>query len=185
MTSGTCGPTSITSSKSAALQSSLESRLQARTQTLGSTLYAMTWKPWVTPSGPSRFRLRASVPRTSETGCTGWPTVTATDASNRTHCYSQGNKEKPVATLPGACRGMTWNGTNAQTAESGCVNPALACWLLAIPESWISCAPTETLSTLKRRKSSSNPISNPSEKSPCAQFSTVTAGSGPSNQSAS
>ena len=79
MTSGTCGPTSITSSKSAALQSSLESRLQARTQTLGSTLYAMTWKPWVTPSGRSRFRLRASVRRTSETDCTGWVTPAARD----------------------------------------------------------------------------------------------------------
>ena len=79
MTSGTCGPTSITSSKSAALQSSLESRLQARTQTLGSTLYAMTWKPWVTASGRSRSRLRASVRRTSETDCTGWVTPAARD----------------------------------------------------------------------------------------------------------
>ena len=79
MTSGTCGPISITSSKSAALQSSLESRLQARTQTLGSTLYAMTWKPWVTPSGRSRSRLRASVRRTSETDCTGWVTPAARD----------------------------------------------------------------------------------------------------------
>ena len=79
MTSGTCGPTSITSSKSAALQSSLESRLQARTQTLGSTLYAMTWKPWVTASGRSRSRLRASVRRTSETDCTGWVNPAARD----------------------------------------------------------------------------------------------------------
>ena len=79
MTSGTCGPTSITSSKSVALQSSLESRLQARTQTLGSTLYAMTWKPWVTASGRSRSRLRASVRRTSETDCTGWVTPAARD----------------------------------------------------------------------------------------------------------
>ena len=77
MTSGTCGPTSTTLSKSAALQSSLESRLQAKTQTLGSTLYAMTWKPWVTPSGRSRSRLRASVRRTSETGFIGWPTPSA------------------------------------------------------------------------------------------------------------
>ena len=92
MTSGTCGPTSTTSSKSAALQSSLESRLQARTQTLGSTLYAMTWKPWVTPSGRSRSRLRASVLRTSVTGFTGWPTPTlADDNRSRTqnaHEYS-------------------------------------------------------------------------------------------------
>lgn len=44
--SGICGPTSTTSSTSAALQSSLESRLRARTQTFGSTLYTLTWKPW-------------------------------------------------------------------------------------------------------------------------------------------
>ena len=81
MTSGTSGQPSTTSSRSAALQSSLESRLQARTQTLGSTLYALTWKPWVTPSGRSRFRLRASVRRISETGYTGWPTPAASDST--------------------------------------------------------------------------------------------------------
>ena len=37
MTSGTCGPTSITSSKSAALQSSLESRLMRRLSLDGGT----------------------------------------------------------------------------------------------------------------------------------------------------
>lgn len=76
MTSGICGQHSITSSRSANLQRLLESRLQARTLTLGSTLYTLTWKPWVTPSGRSRFRLRASVRRTSETGFIGWATPT-------------------------------------------------------------------------------------------------------------
>jgi len=80
LTSGTSGRTGTTSSASTALQSSLESRLRARTQTLGSTLYRMTWKEWATPSGRSRFRLRASVLRTSGTGSTGWPAPTATDA---------------------------------------------------------------------------------------------------------
>ena len=79
MTSGTCGPTSTTLSMSAGLHSSLASRLQAKTQTLGSTLYALTWKPWVTASGRSRSRLRASVRRTSETDCTGWVTPAARD----------------------------------------------------------------------------------------------------------
>lgn len=92
MTSGTSGPLSITSSKSASLQSSLESRLRAKTQTLGSTLYKLTWKPWDTGSGLSRSRLRASVLRTSETDFTGWPTCTATDATK------QGN----VSPRPGA-----------------------------------------------------------------------------------
>ena len=73
--SGTCGPRSTISFASDALQSSLESRLRARMQTLGSTLYALTWKPWTTPSGRCRSRLRASVRRTSETAPTGQQSV--------------------------------------------------------------------------------------------------------------
>ena len=86
MTSGTYGRPGTTSSRSAALQSSLESRLRARTQILGSTLYKMTWKPWATPSGRSRFRLRASAPRTSGTGRTGWPTPTTRDHKDGVEC---------------------------------------------------------------------------------------------------
>jgi len=80
LTSGICGPISSTSSPSAHLQSSLESRLRARLSSLGSTLYTLTWKPWVTPSGVSRFRLRASVRRTSETGSSGWRSPNTVDA---------------------------------------------------------------------------------------------------------
>lgn len=79
MMSGTCGLRGTGSSKSAALQSSLENRLRAKTQTLGSTLYRLTWKPWVTPSGRSRSRLRASVLRISATDSTGWVTPTVRD----------------------------------------------------------------------------------------------------------
>lgn len=79
MTSGTYGRTSSTSSSSAALQRSLESKLRAATLILGSTLYKMTWKAWDTGSGRSRFRLRASVLRTSVTDSTGWPTPQARD----------------------------------------------------------------------------------------------------------
>lgn len=71
MTLATSGRTGHGSSESAALQSSLENRLQARLSSLGSTLYKLTWKEWRMPSGPLRSRLRASVPRTSETGRTG------------------------------------------------------------------------------------------------------------------
>jgi len=80
MTSGTCGLRGTGSSASAALQSSLENRLRARTSSLGSTLYTLTWKRWTTHSGVSRFRLRASAPRTSGTGRTGWPTPTVGNA---------------------------------------------------------------------------------------------------------
>ena len=65
--------------KSTVLQRYLESRLQASTRTLGSTLYTLTWKPWITPSGAYRFRLRASAPRISGTAITGWATPTTRD----------------------------------------------------------------------------------------------------------
>lgn len=78
-TQDTSGQASLGSSASADLQSYLESKLRARLSNLGSTLYTLTWKPWVTPSGLSRFRLRASVRRTSETDSSGWPTPTTRD----------------------------------------------------------------------------------------------------------
>lgn len=85
-TSGIYGPPGSTSSRSAALQSSLESRLRATLSNLGSTLYTLTWKAWVTPSGVSRFRLRASVRRTSETEPTWWPTPTTRDWKDGSAC---------------------------------------------------------------------------------------------------
>ncbi len=72
-TSGIYGPTSNISSHSDDLSSFLANRLAARTQNLGSTLYALTWKPWVLPSGRLLFRLRASVRRISATECIGEP----------------------------------------------------------------------------------------------------------------
>lgn len=112
LTSGTYGRHSSTSSSSAALQSSLESRLQAATQTLGSTLYKMTWKAWDTGSGRSRFRLRASVLRTSVTGSTGWPTPRAADG------------EKNVRTLEGALSEIARKGSPQDLA----MGAAIAGW---------------------------------------------------------
>lgn len=115
LTSGTYGRTSTGSSASAALQSSLESRLRARTQTLGSTLYAMTWKPWATPSGRSRFRLRASVRRTSETGSTGWPTPTTRDWKDGSEC-----ENVPLNALLGRVAWLAgWPTPTAALADKG------------------------------------------------------------------
>ena len=79
MMSGTCGHTSTGSSASALLQSSLASRLQAKTASLGSTLYGLTWRQRATPSGLLICALRASVLRTSDSDCSGWPTAAARD----------------------------------------------------------------------------------------------------------
>lgn len=97
-TSGTYGLRGTGSSASAALQSSLENRLRARLSTLGSTLYTLTWKRWATPMGVSRFRLRASVPRTSVTEPSGWPTPTTTDF--------KGAPSKPYSERGGGKKGM-------------------------------------------------------------------------------
>lgn len=119
MTSGTCGQPSTTSYASAALQRSMESRLRARMQTLGSTLYTLTWKPWNTPSGRLRFRLRASVRRTSATEPTGsqcvvlggvwvpvallksWPTPAARDFRT--------SNSKPISERGGGKKGEQLN----------------------------------------------------------------------------
>lgn len=74
LTSGTFGRHGITSSASAVLSLSLANRLRARTDLLGSTLYTLTWKERVTPSGRTIFALRASGRRTSDSGCTSWLT---------------------------------------------------------------------------------------------------------------
>lgn len=89
LTSGTFGRHSSISSASAALSRSLANRLQAVTALHGSTLYALTWKERVTPSGRSIPALRASARRISGKGCTGWPSPTA---SNGTGAGTEGRE---------------------------------------------------------------------------------------------
>lgn len=83
LTSGTCGQPSTGSSTSAALTSFLGNKLQEKTASLGSTLYALTWKTRATPAGRLLPQLVVSGRRTSENDCTGWPTPRANDAEKR------------------------------------------------------------------------------------------------------
>lgn len=83
------GRTGRGSLASADLSASLASRLQAMTASLGSTLFVLTWKTRVTPSGRVIPALRASAHRTSGNGSTSsqlatlsaWPTARATDGT--------------------------------------------------------------------------------------------------------
>jgi len=99
-TSGIYGPPGSTSSRSESLQRSLESRLQARLSMIGSILYTLTWKAWVTPSGVSRSRLRASVRRISETETTGWVTPTVRDWKDTPGMVAQRDGKDRVDQLP-------------------------------------------------------------------------------------
>lgn len=79
-TRDTCGQSGFGSSASAGLQSFLASKLQAMTASHGSTLFRLTWKERVTPSGRRICALRASVLPTSGSDCTLWPTCAAANA---------------------------------------------------------------------------------------------------------
>lgn len=228
LTSGTYGPPHIGLSASAALSWSLASNLAALTQTTGSTLYKMTWKPWVMPSARLRFRLRASARRTSETELIGWPTPIASNGRGAGNFNRQGGVNLQTAALlagwstpsatdgvrggtgitsgmtgssltqmvkmaawptptatdgkggyPGGrvrdgklstdrldvaaqlagpvrltASGETLTGCTAGMESGGQLDPDHARWLMGFPPEWEDCAPTETLSTLKRRQRS-------------------------------
>jgi len=81
LTSATFGQHSSGSSTSVDLQSSLASRLRANLDVNGSPEYVLTWKEWPMKWGPPIYALRASAHRTSDNGCTGWPTARANDGT--------------------------------------------------------------------------------------------------------
>lgn len=101
LTSGTSGRAGSTSSTSAALRSSLESRLRQRLGTGGSILFTLTWKASATPAGTPICQLRASARRTSDSGCSSWPTALAADSRGSTRLASgRRNLEDAAALAP-------------------------------------------------------------------------------------
>ena len=88
--SGTFGLCGSTSSASADQTRSLVSKLRPRLNMVGSTLFSLTWKASVTPSGRAFFLLRAVARRTSGTDYgllriieSSWTTPSATDGEDK------------------------------------------------------------------------------------------------------
>jgi len=84
-TRDTSGPTSSASSASATLQQSLASRLAQLLSTDGSIEYSLTWREKLTPAGRPYCQLVASARRTSDRGCSGWPTPQTHDTQEQGH----------------------------------------------------------------------------------------------------
>ena len=172
-TSDTCGPNSTVLSASAALQHALESKLRQKTASLGSTLYKLTWKNRVTPSGRLIPAVRASVLRTSDSEFTGWPTPAARDFRDigdlsKSQFRKDGKERKD--TLPRIVE-MTRNsdarltdsgemliGCTAEMEDFAPLNPEHSRWLMALPPEWDDCAVTAMQSMPSKQKRSSNPI---------------------------
>lgn len=111
-------------SPSASLQQSLESRLRAALDVNGSPEYVLTWKEWDMPSGPPICALRARARRTSDKGCSGWPSPAARDGKGVPKVgFNDGNLPQ-VAMLagwisPGASDGNGGKGPRKGVSPTG------------------------------------------------------------------
>jgi hypothetical protein len=119
------------------LQAALVSSLVNRCSTLaiGLITSALTWKPWIMPSG-RRF-------------CRLWPSVRTISALRFTL------RATPTGTANQACASMQkWPGCRDVT-----VTPEQWCRRMGYPPAWLNCSPSAMPSSRKSRKSSSKRIS--------------------------
>ncbi|SRR5579883_1392712 len=148
MTNATCGLRGFLSSPSADLQSYLESRLRQQFPLDGSTLCSLSWKAKATPAGRPYCQLVASTRNTSDKGYGLLPTMTARDSRTL-----KGSQPPKRAKKSGSV--LAWTIAKMLNVFVGRLNPQWVAWFMGYPQQWISCAPSETPSSRKLRRSSS------------------------------
>ena len=113
------GLSSTVLSPSVVLQRSLASRLRARMAEFGSLEYDLTWKMWGMPLGPPICALRASGRRTSDSGCSGWPSPDTTMGPHGSRGVSSNPNHQSAKNLLAVARLAGWPTASARDWKNG------------------------------------------------------------------
>ena len=143
--SATYGLRSSASSASAALQASLASKLPGLLDSLGSTMYALTWKSKATPQRRQICQLAARAHPTNGSDCSGWLTPRARgDAGGKRWRDRLAKNLEDQARIYAVMRGLT----DTEVARLS-LSATFVRRLMGYPAEWDDCAPTGTQSSHK------------------------------------